>query len=47
MPDNAEHFSLEVMFIPCISYLNPVTVNSGGLKQGLVEEQFSALPVAL
>jgi len=46
MPDNAEHFSLEVTFIPCFSYLNPVPVNSGGLKQGLGEEQFSTLPVA-
>lgn len=46
MPDNAENFSLEVAFIPCFSYLNPVPVNSGRLKQGLGEEQFSALPVA-
>lgn len=47
MPDNAEHFSLGVTFIPvlCFSYLDPVPVNSGGLKQGLGEEQFSALPV--
>ena len=46
MPDNAEHFFLEVMFILCFSYLDPVGVNSGGLKQGLGEEQFSALPVS-
>ena len=45
MPDNAEHFSLEVMFILCFSYLDPVPVNSGGLKQGVGEEQFPALPV--
>lgn len=46
MSDNAGHFSLEVTFILCFSYLNPVPVNSGRLKQGLGEEQFSALPVA-
>ena len=46
MPDNAEHFSLEVTFVLCFSCLDPVPVNSGGLKQGLGEEQFSALPVA-